>query len=270
MSAASRSTCAAAPRCPGRPAGERSAPRCSASRRSDSACRRAAAIKRLGLGLGPLGVRPAVLLHPGADLFDLGQSARLEIVTLARGVLPRQVRFATSLLADPLGVDVRPIERLAGLLLGQPQDVGGAAAEIGVVDLRGGLPGLLELVGHGGQLLFELRRPAAGADQRALQAADVVVHGVPVVPRKADGKLPTALAASSNRPSPVLSAEVMLAPCCSGLSMLVPPVEPTSPPDRWSPELRIDRGGLDQFDQNTAGVLGMDEVDPGATRTRLG
>ena len=169
--------------------------------------------QRLGLGLRALGVGPAVFLHPGADLFDLGEPARLEVVTLARGVLPGHVRLATGLLAHPFGVDVRPIQRLARLLLGQPQDVGGPAAEVRVVDLRGGLPGLLELVGHGGQLLFEFGATASNPDQRALEAADVVVHGVAVVAPQGRRKVPTALAASSKRPRPVLSAEVMLAPC---------------------------------------------------------
>jgi hypothetical protein len=143
----------------------------------------------LGLGLGPVEVGGSVGLEPGPDLVDLGQPARLELVALAGGLVAGRVRLAASLRAQVLGVVGGPVQDLARLLLGEPEDLGGTTTEVGVVDVVV-VAALLQLTPEVADLALEAGGLLADLDHGRLEGPDVVVHRCPVVAAQGRREVP--------------------------------------------------------------------------------
>ena len=88
--------------------------------------------QRLGLGLRLLDLSLHLTLQLLPQLIDLGRSAGLDRIALTSRVAAQPVRIPASRLLELLGFDGGLGHDLAGLVLGQPQDVVGAATQIEV------------------------------------------------------------------------------------------------------------------------------------------
>ena len=89
----------------------------------------------LGLGLVDLSLHLTLQLLP--QLIDLGRSAGLDRIALTSRAAAYRVGLPSRRLLELLGLEGGIGHELAGLILGQPQDVVGPATEIAVVDFAG-------------------------------------------------------------------------------------------------------------------------------------
>ena len=135
-----------------------------------------------GLGGGLLVGDPGVLLELAAKPLDLGDSAVLQLAGLALGVGTQLIGFALGVFLRLLGLRDRGVDELLGLLLGQRQDLAGAAADLGDGVVGYGLiaqPG--DLLLESAYLLLETCGLATTLHGVGLQLADVVVDRRSVV-----------------------------------------------------------------------------------------
>jgi hypothetical protein len=153
-------------------------------------------VARTGLGLGPYGLRlqprrrqqllgrrlrplqgePGVVLGPPAELVQLVQPVPAQTLELVRGLVAHPVGVALGAVDEVVRGGSRALGRLAGLLLGDAEDLLRAAAEAGVV--RGHRP----LGGHRTVLGREAVHLTLQPGDLGLHVLHEAVHGRPVVP----------------------------------------------------------------------------------------
>ena len=229
--------------------------------------------QRGGLGLGPGDLARDLVLQPRPHLADLAQPAAPQLAAVPLGLLAQLRGVAAGLLTDALALQRRCGGEVVRLLLGQSQDLVRATAEPGVVHVLGiGLAelALLELVLQAGDLALQLGGVAARLHDARLERAYVVVDGLPVVAAQRPGEVPRGARGvlEQTETSVLRTGHVTFLPVSRGSA----PGDPVPRRVRVTGVVArptVGTGRLHQLDQDAAGVLRVDEVDPRATRARV-